>query len=233
MLASRTDHANYPLLSKLGRRKACQRLIRVATLLEECKELPLDGKHPKEEKMAKAALRFAVQNAELIDECARKCDVQNPVFWGIVDQLCQIAKAPRREESIGECYGFTSNYAEGLDPTRRFTDRLRDMALMLAPSRTDSKKVPWEDEADGYLPNSEAIKLTDDHLNVKALGKLLKLDGEMRYMRKARRCKVNVTDLTAYVKRRWPDIPDSRIDEYWAGVEKRKVEAKAKKQREQ
>jgi len=75
-----------------------------------------------------------------------------------------------------------------------------------SPAAQDTaKEQPWADDAPEYLPLSEAAKLIDNRLSLSALSKLLSADGEIRYMRKGRRCKVHIADFRRYMQGRQSD----------------------------
>ncbi len=63
-----------------------------------------------------------------------------------------------------------------------------------------SKEQVWLDDTPEYIPNSEAIKLTDGKLLLPRLSKILKPDGPIRYMRRGHRCKVHIGDFRGHIK---------------------------------
>ena len=69
----------------------------------------------------------------------------------------------------------------------------------VAPEKK-SRELPWREVADEFLPLLEATKLVDGRITLPTLSKLLVPDGQMRYMRKGRRCKVHLTDFRNYMK---------------------------------
>jgi hypothetical protein len=84
---------------------------------------------------------------------------------------------------------------------------IRTVTAPLLPVATGSpsREQPWREEADEFLPLSEAVKLVDDRIKLPTLSKLLVPDGEMRYMRKGHRCKVHLTDFRNCMKGRQSD----------------------------
>jgi len=86
-----------------------------------------------------------------------------------------------------------------------------------------SKEQIWDDNNHDYEYNSKVIQnLSDDlQITLATLSKLLKPDGQIRYMRKHRRCKVHVAELVSYLsaqKRR-----DNFSEETFEAMEKRKA----------
>lgn len=69
-----------------------------------------------------------------------------------------------------------------------------------------SKEQGWLDDTPEYIPNSEAVKLTDGKLLLPKLSKILKPDGLIRYMRQGHRCKVHIGDFREYVKNLGSDM---------------------------
>jgi hypothetical protein len=92
-----------------------------------------------------------------------------------------------------------------------------------------SQEVEWDENATEYIPNSDAIKLSGGKISLTMLSKILKPDGTIRYMKKSQRCKVHIRDFQAYIKTLKKDITDTDIENYLAGVEKRKAEIREKK----
>jgi len=96
-----------------------------------------------------------------------------------------------------------------------------------------SKKVPWNDDDPDYDTASNAIVLyAENKLTLPNLSKKLKPNGEIRYMRKGRRCKVHIGDFRKYLKLHHPDINVSfdLLDQIEEGIEKRKqIERKRKR----
>lgn len=91
--------------------------------------------------------------------------------------------------------------------------------------KPDNMEQPWAAAAPEYLPNTEALKLADgDQLDLKKLGRLLTPDGDIRYMRKGRRCKVHIGDFRHYLSaQKGGAVTDEAIDDYLRGVVKRKA----------
>jgi len=86
-----------------------------------------------------------------------------------------------------------------------------------------SKEQIWDDNNHDYEYNSKVIQSLSDDLQITlaTLSKLLKPDGQIRYMRKNRRCKVNVAELVSYLnaqKRR-----DNFSEKAFEVMEKRKA----------
>jgi hypothetical protein len=75
-----------------------------------------------------------------------------------------------------------------------------DAAVTGAATEADSKEQPWADDAPEYLSLSEARKLIDNKFSLQTLSRLCRPDGEVRYMRKGRRCKVHLADFRMYMK---------------------------------
>ena len=137
-----------------------------------------------------------------------------------------------------------------LPPTQRLAARLDEAQSALNPDektakdarRSDaqestSKSQPWSNDAPEYIPNSEAIKLTEGKLTLSQLSKLLKPDGPIRYMRqyaksgKPRRCNVHVGDFRKYVKTLGADMfSDEASEAYFGEVEARKRDIRHPKQ---
>jgi hypothetical protein len=69
------------------------------------------------------------------------------------------------------------------------------------PAQEEGKKQPWDDANLNYLSVSEAIsQMADGGITLKALGKKLKPDGQMRYMRKGHRAKIHIGDFRQWWK---------------------------------
>lgn len=83
-------------------------------------------------------------------------------------------------------------------PTK--TKTAETMTKASQPTQT-KKEIPWEDEAPEYVPNTLAARFSEGRMDVKKLGKLLTPDGEIRYMRRKRRCKVHIQDFLTYVQK--------------------------------
>lgn len=81
--------------------------------------------------------------------------------------------------------------------------------------KDESKEQQWRDDAPEYLPLTEIRKLIDDKLSLQTLGRLCRLDGEIRYMRKGQRCKVHVADFRRYMKGRQGDPEWSAAYMHW------------------
>jgi len=80
-------------------------------------------------------------------------------------------------------------------------DHLADMIEREAATPAGAEQ-PWRDGAPEYVSLSEACRLFDGALHVKTLSRLLVPDGEVRHMRKGRRCKVHLGDLRRFLARR-------------------------------
>jgi hypothetical protein len=116
----------------------------------------------------------------------------------------------------------------------RLREHFDKQAEAISPGQTKSqikqakvptKEQPWADVAPEYLSNSKAIKLADGRISIKKLGKLLKPNGTMRYMRRGHRCKVHIGDFTEYIKTLGPDMfSEEMFSKYYEGVEARKEE---------
>lgn len=99
-----------------------------------------------------------------------------------------------------------------------------------AKRKPETKEVPWSDDAPEYLPNSKAVKLADGDLDLKQLGRLLKPNGSIRYMRKGRRTKVHLQDFVNHLKaHEGHTITDEAVDAFVSGIEKRKLEEARRK----
>jgi hypothetical protein len=83
------------------------------------------------------------------------------------------------------------------------------VGLSAAPG---SKQVPWADDAEDYLPNSEAIKLSEK-MDLPKLSKILKPDGPIRYMKRGQRCKVNIADFRVYLRQMGTRVSDKVAEE--------------------
>ena len=147
-----------------------------------------------------------------------------------IQVLCDAGTHP------GEKYRVINQTYPGLCPAKvakmlvRALEQLRDGPAGSASNASQTKQVPWSDDAAEYLPNTEAVKLSADVLNLKRLGGLLKPNGPMRYMRKGRRTKVHLQDFRQYIRTLGStDISDDTVDEFLKGVEARKEEERAKK----
>jgi len=92
--------------------------------------------------------------------------------------------------------------------------------------KANSKEQPWADDAPEFLHNIEALKLDSaGQLDLKKLGRLLIPKGDIRFMRKGRRCKVHIGDFRHYLSaQKGGAVTDEAIDEYLRGVEQRKQE---------
>jgi len=89
---------------------------------------------------------------------------------------------------------------ESPEDTNSGGDDVGRVAEMAGQPQGGTQEQPWQDEAPGYLPLSQARKLIDDRYTLGALSKLCKPDGAMRYMRKGQRCKVHLADFRAYMR---------------------------------
>jgi len=93
-----------------------------------------------------------------------------------------------------------------------------------------TNEISWDDNNAEFRPASEAIELCDGKFTLSKLSKLLKPNGEIRYMRKGRRCRVHIQDFRAYLKSQaTSEIADEAIDEFLEGVEERKKAERKKK----
>ena len=86
-----------------------------------------------------------------------------------------------------------------------------------------SHEVAWQDDADGYVPVKDAVKLAGERLSADALGGRIRRGAPIRHMRKGQRTKVHVNDLAAFLDTLVADSFEG-MDDYMAGVEHRKAE---------
>ena len=85
---------------------------------------------------------------------------------------------------------------------RRLRRQTRKKGAGDSASLLKKGKVRWDDDAEGYVSGKDAIKLSDGALDYRKLNTLLKPKGEIRYMRKGRRCRVHVNDLKITLEHR-------------------------------
>jgi len=86
------------------------------------------------------------------------------------------------------------------------------------------KQQAWKNDAPEYITNSEAIKLAEGKISLQKLGKSLKPNGEIRYMRKGRRCKVHVRDFLIFIKNLKPDMFSEEAFKFYEEFKARKQE---------
>jgi hypothetical protein len=112
----------------------------------------------------------------------------------------------------------------------RNTGERYTFTVQMAADNSDSQELPWDDGAEAFIPNSDALKLTGD-LALTKLSKVLKPDGPIRYMRKGQRTKVHIQDFKMWCKSQGPDMfSEKAFDEYFgSGSEKRKQQIRAEK----
>jgi hypothetical protein len=85
-----------------------------------------------------------------------------------------------------------------------------------------AKQQPWTDEATEYMLLSEAIaKLADGGITLKGASKKITDSGAVRFMRKGRRCKVNIVDFIQWWKAK--PVTEAEIDRQREEIEKRKA----------
>ncbi len=126
--------------------------------------------------------------------------VQSPMHR-LADEMDGWAAEMEKAEHVGHgtsALPGTISQAVGEPAARNVAD---------AVVQASTKEVPWADDAPEYLPLSKARKLIDDRKSVSTLSKLLTPDGDIRYMRKGRRCKVHVADFLRYFRSR-PNDPE-------------------------
>ena len=112
------------------------------------------------------------------------------------------------------------------EPSGEVTEEMGPVAETGA-GETLCMQVEWRDDADEYIPNSCAIKLTDDRLSLQSLSKRLTPQGPIRYMRKGQRCKVHIGDFRKYTQANLSkEISDEAIDAFLQSIEERKKEAR-------
>lgn len=131
------------------------------------------------------------------------------------------------------CHSLFGGGFANIESLNKSLEKAEALATSLAGQ---GKQQAWKNDADApeYIPNSEAIKLADDRISISKLGKLLKPNGTMRYMRKGRRCKVHIEDFRKYIKTiktLGPDMfSEEAFDKFYEGVEARKQEIRHAKQ---
>ena len=79
-------------------------------------------------------------------------------------------------------------------------------AKLLGSNGITPKQIPWCEDAPEYIPLTEAVKLVDGRIKLSTLSRIMKPNGEMRYMRKGQRCKVHIGDFRQYMKGRVSDL---------------------------
>ncbi len=90
----------------------------------------------------------------------------------------------------------------------------------LEEEEADGMKQVWLDDAPEYLPNSEAIKLSEGKLSLSRLSKLLNPNGAIRYMRRGQRCKVHIADFRDCIKGLGDDMfTEKAFEGYFSGAE--------------
>jgi hypothetical protein len=98
-------------------------------------------------------------------------------------------------------------------------DRLIELGY-LDEEEADGMEQVWLDDAPEYLPNSEAIKLTEGKLSLSRLSKLLNPDGAIRHMRRGQRCKVHIADFRDRIKGLGDDMfTEKAFEGYFSGAE--------------
>jgi hypothetical protein len=125
-------------------------------------------------------------------------------------------KYPIIHEALGRAYGMSiypiaplesEEVNQGLEGLCAVLVEVRGvLSAMNEPERTvpqqgtPTKQQTWSDDDPAYLHLSEAVKLTDGRLSLSALSRLLVPQGEVRYMRMGRRCRVHLGDFRRFLK---------------------------------
>lgn len=60
-------------------------------------------------------------------------------------------------------------------------------------------QYPWNPDDPCFIPNKEAVILSKGRFDYRSLGKLLKRDGFIRYMREEGHCRVHLQDFRAFL----------------------------------
>lgn len=95
-------------------------------------------------------------------------------------------------------------------------------------------QVPWDDDNSEYIPLQEAVNLAnDDSITVKSMSRLLKEpDFPVHRMHKGRRCKIHLDEFRTWLRyAQHGKISDKAIENYLAGVQKRRECTRQKKLR--
>ncbi len=117
---------------------------------------------------------------------------------------------------------------EQQQPPARHSPQVTEESVAGEPQ---SAELPWDEKREGFVTGKEGVKLSDDKLSLSGLSKLCQPSGSMRYMRKQGvGLRVHLVDLRQYLESTHPQDGFDQIDEYVAGVEERKAQARKTKE---
>jgi rubrerythrin len=158
------------------------------------------------------AFRKSVEYANHIADELDKFGMSRREFFSLLRSFPGADNPKYREWRISVSGNSSALEKMGSDLIERIDEWISELSVdeaqpeMQADSEpADTKERPWLDDAPEYLTVTEAVKLTDDRLKDYTLSRLCKPDGEMRYMRKGRRCKIHAGDFRQYMRSRQSD----------------------------